>query len=183
MKSYSGSPSDQAKPSQPLTIFFPYSRHFPGEMLSVKPSTASGVPGLFHLNERVAWIGEWQHGFFSMTAVAATNVGDIREENDEHPEMKTNQAWGLKKNCTFLQTCAQAGKRSLYFSEYQYEKPKQCSKGDPFGYFNFGSTIVLIFEAPKKFNISSNGDRHRINVGQSLLPEQAKTLGFGQLGD
>ena len=48
--------------------------------MSVKPSTANVMPGLFHLNERVAWIGKWRHGFFSMTAVAALNVGDIVEE-------------------------------------------------------------------------------------------------------
>ena len=55
----------------------------------MKPSIAGYFPGLFHLNERVCWFGQWKHGFFSMTAVAATNVGDIVEDgyqtdHDEH---------------------------------------------------------------------------------------------------
>ena len=48
-------------------------RHFPGELLSVKPSMVRAFPGLFHVNERVAWTGRWRHGFFSLTAVGATN--------------------------------------------------------------------------------------------------------------
>ena len=64
-------------------------RHFPGELLSVKPSTANHMPGLLHLNERVAWIGRWRHGFFSMTAVAALNVGDIVEEGCD--DLQTNK--------------------------------------------------------------------------------------------
>ena len=64
-------------------------RHFPGELLSVKPSTANHLPGLLHLNERVAWIGRWRHGFFSMTAVAALNVGDIVEEGCD--DLQTNK--------------------------------------------------------------------------------------------
>jgi phosphatidylserine decarboxylase len=33
--------------------------------------------------------GNWEHGFFSMTAVGATNVGTIRIDFDE--EVSTNQ--------------------------------------------------------------------------------------------
>ena len=44
-------------------------RHFHGELLSVSPKVANWVPGLFALNERAAYIGEWEHGFFSYTAV------------------------------------------------------------------------------------------------------------------
>ena len=64
-------------------------RHFPGELLSVKPSTANHMPGLLHLNERVAWLGKWRHGFFSMTAVAALNVGDIVEDGCK--DLQTNK--------------------------------------------------------------------------------------------
>lgn len=44
-------------------------RHFHGELLSVSPKIAKWMPGLFCLNERAAYIGEWEHGFFSFTAV------------------------------------------------------------------------------------------------------------------
>ncbi len=74
----------------PLTFWNPHSfRHFPGELMSVKPGVVSAFPGLFHLNERVAWLGRWRHGFFSMTAVGATNVGSIHASFDR--ELQTNQ--------------------------------------------------------------------------------------------
>ena len=51
---------------------------FPGLLLSVNPSVVQWINELFALNERVLYTGEWIHGFFSMTAVGATNVGSIR---------------------------------------------------------------------------------------------------------
>lgn len=44
-------------------------RHFHGELLSVNPKIAQWLPGLFCLNERVAYIGQWKYGFCSFTAV------------------------------------------------------------------------------------------------------------------
>lgn len=44
-------------------------RHFAGELLSVSPKIAQWMPGLFCLNERALYIGKWEHGFFSFTAV------------------------------------------------------------------------------------------------------------------
>jgi phosphatidylserine decarboxylase len=52
-------------------------RHFVGEMFSVNPGLVGKLRHLFSLNERVSMIGTWQHGFFSMVPVAATNVGKI----------------------------------------------------------------------------------------------------------
>lgn len=48
-------------------------RHFVGELLSVSPRVAQWLPGLFCLNERVLYMGEWKHGFFSMTAVGESS--------------------------------------------------------------------------------------------------------------
>lgn len=55
--------------SQFLILMFPLFsfRHFPGELMSVKPGMVSSFPGLFHINERVCYMGRWRHGFFSMT--------------------------------------------------------------------------------------------------------------------
>ena len=44
-------------------------RHFAGEMLSVSPTIVSWIPYIFVLNERIALLGEWKHGFFSFIPV------------------------------------------------------------------------------------------------------------------
>lgn len=64
-------------------------RHLPGYLIPVRPYVANAVKviwyfrklsshkGLYELNERVAIIGEWQHGAIALVAVGATNVGSI----------------------------------------------------------------------------------------------------------
>ena len=52
-------------------------RHFAGELYSVAPYVAKRLHNLFALNERVALLGRWRYGFFSMVPVGATNVGSI----------------------------------------------------------------------------------------------------------
>ncbi|KAI9987358.1 hypothetical protein PInf_023369 [Phytophthora infestans] len=54
------------------------------------PTAARLIPSLFVENERVALLGEWEHGFFSLTAVGATNVGSIVITKE--PEFRTNTA-------------------------------------------------------------------------------------------
>lgn len=49
-----------------------------GSLMSVNPGVARWIKELFCLNERVVLTGQWQQGFFSLTAVGATNVGSIR---------------------------------------------------------------------------------------------------------
>lgn len=77
-------------------------------------------------------MGEWAHGFFSMTAVGATNVGSIRVYSD--PDLSTN-GW--------VKGSRHSWKDKDFGGEIRLEK------GEAFGEFNLGSTIVLLFEAPK----------------------------------
>ncbi|KAK7904124.1 hypothetical protein WMY93_016731 [Mugilogobius chulae] len=72
-------------------------RHFPGSLMSVSPGVAHWVKELFCLNERVALTGQWEHGFFSLTAVGATNVGSIRIYFDK--ELQTNTPKYRKGSC------------------------------------------------------------------------------------
>ena len=51
-----------------------------GELLSVAPPILRNIQGLFELNTRVVLEGEWRWGYFSLTAVGATNVGSINIE-------------------------------------------------------------------------------------------------------
>lgn len=75
-------------------------RHFHGELLSVSPKVAKLVPGLFALNERAAYMGEWEHGFFSFTAVgelcilcllADKSIVIYRADNTEKKELNITQ--------------------------------------------------------------------------------------------
>jgi phosphatidylserine decarboxylase len=56
-----------------------------GELFSVSPWVAKRVENLFVLNERVALLGRWRHGFFGMVPVGATNVGSIKINFDQVP--------------------------------------------------------------------------------------------------
>lgn len=66
-------------------------RHFIGELFSVAPFFQKTLQGLFVLNERVALLGYWKYGFFSMVPVGATNVGSIVVNFDK--DLKTNDIY------------------------------------------------------------------------------------------
>ncbi|MCL2657173.1 MAG: archaetidylserine decarboxylase [Betaproteobacteria bacterium] len=51
--------------------------HVPGELFSVNPATARGVPGLFARNERVVCVFESATGPFVLALVGATIVGSM----------------------------------------------------------------------------------------------------------
>lgn len=126
-----------------------YRKHFQGKLFSVNPKICKYLPDLFALNERVIYVGKWAGGFMAYTAVGATNVGSIKVYCDK--DLHTNTIkWPEAKQwkdanlgCT------------------------RINKGQMFGEFRMGSTIVLLFEAPKDFQCSMKVGQ-TVKVGQGL---------------
>jgi len=56
---------------------------FLGELFSVNPGIVRWLQGLFNFNERVMYVGNWKHGFFSLTAIGATLVGSVNVHFDK----------------------------------------------------------------------------------------------------
>ncbi|XP_072455975.1 phosphatidylserine decarboxylase proenzyme, mitochondrial isoform X2 [Notamacropus eugenii] len=129
-------------------------RHFPGSLMSVNPGVARWIKELFCHNERVVLSGDWKHGFFSLTAVGATNVGSIRIYFDR--DLHTNSPRYSKGSYNDFSFITHSNKEGI-----------PMRKGEHLGEFNLGSTIVLIFEAPKDFNFHLKPGQ-KIRFGEAL---------------
>ncbi|KAJ3299657.1 phosphatidylserine decarboxylase 1 [Borealophlyctis nickersoniae] len=127
-------------------------RHCAGELFSVSPAAVGLIKNLFVLNERVVLLGDWANGFFSMIPVGATNVGSIKIDFD--PTLRTNLA---KRHSPPPGTC----------DERVYPGGVKLKKGDLTGGFQLGSTVVLVFEAPKSFEFTLEAGQ-KLKVGEGI---------------
>ena len=71
------SPRDYHRIHMPCAGKLTHMVHAPGDLFSVNPTTARGVPGLFARNERVVCFFESDQGPFVMVLVGATIVGSM----------------------------------------------------------------------------------------------------------
>lgn len=146
-------PGDYHRFHSPVSWVVEKRRHFAGELYSVSPYLQRTLPGLFTLNERVVLLGRWRWGFFSYTPVGATNVGSIRVNFDA--ELRTNSLTTDTAADRAAEEAADRGEQYSGFAEATYEgaskllKGHALSRGEEMGGFQLGSTIVLVFEAPK----------------------------------
>ena len=141
--------------------------HVPGTLLPVNMIGYKYFDELYCLNERVALNGTWDHGYMSMTAVAAYNVGNIKLAFDER--LRTNTA---SEDAVWLQTAV-----SRTTNATNYVTPiNPGAKGDELGHFRMGSTVVLVLDTPKDWVPSaSTGDRVKMGQGLFLKPSTAGT--------
>ena len=100
--------------------------HVPGDLFSVNPLTARGVPGLFARNERVVCVFEGEQGPFVLVLVGATIVGSMAT------------VWHGVVNPP----------RPGHLREWRYEDQQLLFRqGDEMGRFLLGSTVVMLFPA------------------------------------
>lgn len=142
-------PGDYHRFHSPTEWDIQYRRHFQGKLISVNPKIVQYLPNLFSLNERVVYIGKWINGFMAYTAVGATNVGSIKVYCDK--ELHTN---------------AIKWPKATYWKDASLDCT-HLKKGELFGEFRMGSTIVLLFEAPKDFKFCIQ-EGQTIKMGQAL---------------
>jgi len=91
------SPGDYHGIHSPVNWSVGQRRYFPGYLFPVAPKVVRFIEGLFAINERVVLTGQWEHGFFSLTPVGATNVGSIVVNFDK--ELITNQINKPQEKC------------------------------------------------------------------------------------
>jgi phosphatidylserine decarboxylase len=106
--------------------------HVPGELFSVNPATARGVPGLFARNERVVCVFDGEHGPWVNVLVGATIVGSMAT------------VWHGVVNPP----------RSGRLRDWAYEAGQvDLAQGAEMGRFLLGSTVVMLFpHGPLQFN-------------------------------
>ena len=146
-------PGDYHRFHSPTSWVAEKRRHFAGELYSVSPYLQRTLPGLFTLNERVVLLGRWRWGFFSYTPVGATNVGSIKINFDS--ELRTNSLTTDTAADRAAEEASQRGEPYSGFAEATYHQASKIlggyalRKGEEMGGFQLGSSIVMVFEAPK----------------------------------
>ena len=81
-------PQDYHRYHSPAHFTANYRRHIAGYLEPVMPSYLMKHKDVLKENERVNVLGEWAHGFFTISFVGALNVGSIKLHFDE--DLKTN---------------------------------------------------------------------------------------------
>ena len=125
--------------------------HVPGDLFSVNPTTARGVPGLFARNERVVCVFESEWGPFVLVLVGATVVGSMAT------------VWHGVVNPP----------RPGKVREWAYEADAvTLARGAEMGRFLLGSTVVLLFPrsfgaTPVRFNPTWVAGRS-IRMGEAM---------------
>jgi phosphatidylserine decarboxylase len=98
--------------------------YVPGDLFSVNPTTARGIPNLFARNERVVCVFEGVSGPFVMVLVGATIVGSMAT------------VWHGVVNPP----------RAAAVREWSYDEQQiNLQKGEEMGRFLLGSTVVMLF--------------------------------------
>ena len=121
--------------------------HVPGDLFSVNPTTARGVPGLFARNERVVCFFESAQGPFVLVLVCATIVGSMAT------------VWHGQVNPP----------RTGVLRQWDYAKGQvSLQQGEEMGRFLLGSTVVMLFpQGPLQFNPQWSPTRP-IQLGEAM---------------
>ena len=126
--------------------------HVPGDLFSVNPVTAQGVPGLWARNERVVCLFEGERGPWSLVLVGATIVGSMQT------------VWHGVVN----------GKRPGRIREWRYDdKNIVLEQGQEMGRFLLGSTVIMTFPKDDIVFNPAWAPAHPVRLGEEMANYRA----------
>jgi len=99
-----------------------------------------------------------------MTAVGATNVGSIHINFDK--DLRTNNLLREKPDGSYAE--------ATYINSSPVLRGHALRAGEEMGGFSLGSTVILVFEAPKGRVEFCVGEKEHIQVGQALFRIKSK---------
>lgn len=142
------SPRDYHRFHAPCDLHIEQAAHVPGRLWPVNTWAVEHVDEVFCVNERVVMRASHQGGSeFAIVAVGATMVGKVRLSFDD--SMTTNLKKSSYKKCVYI------GSQAL------------LEKGQELGYFEFGSTLVVVL--PKSVgSLDSHPAGTAIRMGQRI---------------
>lgn len=141
------SPSDYHRIHTPLAgkgISYTY---IPGRLFPVNHIGVNHVKGLFARNERLITYLETKAGFVALVKVGAFIVGSVKV--NYHKEVTTNPAHGIPVS-------------------REITPPPSYEKGDEIGWFEFGSTVILLFEKGKVNLLPGLMPGQKVKMGESI---------------
>ncbi len=120
------SPRDYHRIHSPIAGEVTSLTYIPGKLYPVNLSGVRLFPRLFSQNERVISYIKSEAGLVALVKVGATNVGSIKVTFDD--SISTNN------------------RKYQVLKEKDYEGSVTLKKGEELGRFEFGSTVILLFE-------------------------------------
>ncbi len=119
------SPKDYHRFHLPCAARLDKATYLPGALWPVNSAGVGGIPGLFAVNERIVGFFEIAEpgfaGRLAIAAVGATMVGKVKLVTED---LETNR--GEKR------------------ADREYRPPRDFARGEEWGRFEFGSTLVLV---------------------------------------
>jgi len=142
-------PSDYHRVHSPVSGELVAARYVPGDLFSVNEATVSYLPNLFTRNERLICHLQTVNGPIVVILVGALNVGSIstRWSGDLRPRKK-----GVVDNIDI----ATKGEST------------QLKKGDLIGWFNMGSTVIVLLPPGSSDELSTLKIGSRVRMGQAI---------------
>jgi phosphatidylserine decarboxylase len=143
------SPSDYHRVHSPVSGELVAARYVPGDLFSVNEATVSYLPNLFTRNERLICHLETGNGPVVVILVGALNVGSIstRWSGDLRPRKK-----GVVDNIDIATT----------------GESTQLKKGDLIGWFNMGSTVIVLLPPGSSDELSALKSDSKVRMGQAI---------------